>query len=335
MFVIGAVVSISLLQSVLHDLDSMKSEAVTGRVQSVREDLERFEAGLMANRLGTATDVPAMQSNLAGVRRSMNVLLNDAALISAGSADPADAERIGRLLTTLQEGVAGSPQASVFGADVVAASVALHSELDSLATIAIRNVSAKQADLSRLLRTLIIGLTVAALLSTNVAIYVLVRTANMILQPVSALIEGSRELAKEHFDYRVRVKQHDEFEELAHAYNSLAEQLRANEERKVMALQQLAVTLNHEFNNVINIIELRLKLLDKRASGDPKLTSHIDEIHQNLKRMSQTIVSLQHVRRVAVTSYMPGQLMLDLPRCIADDDEAAGAPAAAASGSKE
>jgi len=85
------------------------------------------------------------------------------------------------------------------------------------------------------------------------------------------------------------------------------------------------VSLNHEFNNVIAIIELRLKLLDRRA-GDPSLRAQIEEIHQHLRRIAETIASLQAVRRVAVTSYMPGQLMLDLPRCIAPDETGAGAP---------
>jgi signal transduction histidine kinase len=187
------------------------------------------------------------------------------------------------------------------------------------------SVALEQAALSRRLRTLIVGLTIAALVMTNIAIVVLVRTANMILRPVQELIDGSRALAAERFDRRISLSRGrkgtraDEFDELAHAYNALAEQLASNEQRKVKALQQLAVTLNHEINNVVNGIELQLRLLARRSGSDPALALQLGSIHANLERVAQTIASLRSVRRVVVTDYLPGESMLDLPRCIEPD----------------
>jgi len=175
-------------------------------------------------------------------------------------------------------------------------------------------VAREQTNLGRYFRALVLGLTLAALVMVNVAIIVLLRTAQVVLKPVAALVEGSRELAAEHFDHRVMVDQKDEFGELAKAYNHLAGQLQANEERKTETLRQLAVTLNHDLNNAMAVIELQLGLLDRQAGGNPLLARHLNEIRSNLAQMSGTVSSLKNIRRVVLTDYVPGQKMVDLPR---------------------
>lgn len=150
----------------------------------------------------------------------------------------------------------------------------------------------------------------------NVSMVVLLRAAMMILRPIDQLVEASRRLAREEFDCRVHVNQHDEFSELAQAYNSLAEQLESNEERKVETLRQVARTLNHELNNAIATIELQLTRLARRSGGEQSLEVPLRQIHETLGRMSQTVGALSHVRRIVLTDYLSGIKMLDLERSV-------------------
>jgi signal transduction histidine kinase len=94
-------------------------------------------------------------------------------------------------------------------------------------------------------------------------------------------------------------------------------------------LRQLGVTLNHDLNNALAIIELQLGLMARRAGGDPTLRDHLGQIRRCLGRMTDTVASLKHIRRIVLTDYIPGQKMLDLARSIADD-QPSPPPAAAA-----
>jgi hypothetical protein len=321
-FVTGAIVSIVLLQGVLGDLDAMKTDAsaMIDGVHNLSAGLSSFERESSSIRQGARPDPGLLERQQESLRRLLTTLGDHEIMRGPGGEGAALYGRIARLLETYLTDSSRTSASPMPGPEIVAGSTELHGALAELGNIARRHVAAEQESLSRHLRTLIIALTIAALVMTNVAIFVLLRTANMILRPVGELLAGTRELAHEHFDFRIGVSQHDEFDELAHAYNSLAEQLAANEQRKVRALQQLAVTLNHELNNAINIIELRLRLLDRRAGDDPLLAAHLGDIRRNLERMAQTVASLRNVRRIVLTDYLPGQLMLDLPRSTAEDD---------------
>ncbi len=169
-------------------------------------------------------------------------------------------------------------------------------------------------------RWLVIGMAVGFLLLVNISILLLLRTSQMVLRPVEQLVEATRELAKEHFDYRVPLGRHDEFDELADAYNHVAEQLGTHEQKRIEVLGQVGATLNHELNNATNIIELQLSLM-KRRMGNPEATQQcLREIHETLGRMSRVVAALKHIRRIVLTDYAEGIKMLDLERSIRDDE---------------
>jgi methyl-accepting chemotaxis protein len=179
--------------------------------------------------------------------------------------------------------------------------------------------AARVAALSRL-RFMVMGMSVAALVVVNLAVLLVLRTAEMILRPVDALVEASRELGLEHFDYRVQLDRNDEFGELARAYNSLAAQLAANEQRKMETLQQTSLMLSHEVNNILAIIAMQLALADRQAAGNTLLKQHLTQINASLSRMAETVAALGRVRRIVLTDYLPGQKMLDLPRSVAEEE---------------
>jgi signal transduction histidine kinase len=170
-------------------------------------------------------------------------------------------------------------------------------------------------------RALVLGISLAFLLVINLSILALLRMATMILRPVDALLEGAKQLGRERFDYRIDLAGNDEFGQLALAYNRMAEQLQANEQRKMDTLAQVALTMNHELNNSISIIQLQLRLIDRRIGGnDAAQAKSLMQIRDSLSRMASTVEALKHVRRIVLTDYTPGTKMLDLRRSV-DADE--------------
>ena len=317
-FIAGAVVAIVLLQGVLRGLDENASQItiVTDRVEQLGSAAAALEAGL---RLPPGADRTAAITHAQQEARSAHAALGELPVVGEG--EPA-AEPYGRT-GFLIEAMAAHRS---FSADTSAAqsrfTEELRAEISRLRMAAQDAMRQRQLALSRDLRTLIIGLTLAALVWLNVTAVVLLRTGAMILEPVDALVEGSELLARERFDHRVEVSGGGEFGQLAHAYNALAEQLQANEARKTETLRQLGVTLNHELNNVINVIELQLSFLDRRAGGDDALADRLRQIRENLARMGTTVASLKDIRRVVVTDYIAGMKMVDLPRSTEADEPA-------------
>ncbi len=187
------------------------------------------------------------------------------------------------------------------------------------------HAQAEQSKLTGRFRWLVVSIAIGFLLVINGSILLMLRAAGMVLRPVARLVHASRELAQENFAHRVTVGQQDEFDELARAYNNLAEKLQENELRRVQALQQMALTLNHELNNAIATIELQLTLLRRRSGSDVALEKNLGQIHDNLQRMAQVIRSLKQLRRVVLTDYTDGVKMLDLRESIREDGPAAAA----------
>lgn len=317
-FVAGAVVSILLLQNVLRSLDDMNADAaiLIDGVQELETAINSMEFQREAEVHGTTAPTADRQEE-ANHLESVLARLAAHPLMAPGGPG---AESFSQLRSLTAGFLAGATSGI---APDAAASAALHRATTDLGRISREHVAGQQRSLSRRLRGLVIGLTVAALVMVNITCIVLLSTAAMILRPVRELVECSRDLALEKFDRRVKIDQDDEFGELAHAYNHLAAELECNEQRKVQAMRHLAVTLNHELLNVISSIDLQLRLVDRRAGGDRQLTDRLREVHESLARIAGTISSLRNVRRIVLTDYMPGEKMLDLGRSVEADDAGA------------
>jgi len=164
------------------------------------------------------------------------------------------------------------------------------------------------------LKWIVLGLSVAFLLVINASVVVLLRAAGMILHPVDRLVAASRELAAEHFEHRIPLDRQDEFGELAQAYNHLAAELQANEKRRLETLGMVALTLNHELNNAMGIIQLQIQLLARSAADREPVQKFLLRIGQSLSRMSGIVESLKHIKRIVLTDYIEGTKMLDLQK---------------------
>jgi signal transduction histidine kinase len=320
-FVLGAVVAVWVLQDVLGDVDRANADAMIlmDGIQAVGSAVTRLEGG-------NAASPDLIAQSAADLRTAMDRLARHPATRPADPglpdlvAGPA-AEAFARLELLLPDFLArrrGNP--AVPNLTTVLASTNVHAAIDDLGRELRNYVAAEQRHVARYFRGIVLALTLAALAMVNVAVIVLLRTAQLVLKPVGALVEGSRQLAAENFEHRVKLDQGDEFGELAHAYNQLAERLQANEERRTETLRHLAVTLNHGLNNAMSIIELQLGLLDRQSGGNPTLRNHLREIRTCLSRMADIVASLKHIRRVVLTDYAPGQKMVDLERSVETAD---------------
>jgi nitrate/nitrite-specific signal transduction histidine kinase len=314
-FVAGAVVAIWLLQDVLVRIDRVNAQAsvLVDGIQDVGAALTAIESARLS------PQAPGSEAIEAAAARMTTALdrLGTNPIVQAPDGAGVEAYAAIRRITPAFLSQAANPR-SATSPEALGTTVSLQAAVQDLARTFRSHVAAEQVALGRYFRALVLVLTLAALLMVNVAIFVLLRTAQMVLKPVGALVEGSRQLAAERFEHRVHVDQQDEFGELAHAYNHLAEQLMANEERKAETLRQLAVTLNHDLNNAMAAIELQLGLLGRQAGANPSLDQHLRQIRAMLARMTGTVTSLKHIRRIVLTDYAPGQKMLDLERSVAD-----------------
>ncbi len=192
----------------------------------------------------------------------------------------------------------------------------MHQDLILIARHVQAHTRNEQTEINGRFRWLVVSIALGFLVVINTSILMMLRTAGMILRPVDKLVFASRELARENFGHRVTLGQADEFDELARAYNHLAEQLQENERRRIQTLQQTALTLNHELNNAITTINLQLTLLRRRSGRDEAVHKGLGQIQENLQRMSEVIASLKQLKRVVLTDYVDGVKMLDLNESI-------------------
>jgi signal transduction histidine kinase len=315
MYIAGAVASIALLQGLLRDL-SRAGDATRPAESAARELVDAAEA--LAPVFVEPAETPRgdLERILAASARLRVAFAGlDDAIPPGGTARSA-CDRIAELLPGVAPEAAWFDERSIDSWRLFAPSMAVRiAEEAEEVRVAVRAASSEELlGITRRLRTIIVVFALATLFALNVTIVLLLRTGEMIVRPVEALVHASRELAMERFDHRVEVDASGEFAELARSYNQLAEQLALNEAKKMETLQQLAVTLNHELNNAIGIIELQLSSLQRRAAGDHALADRLTQIRENLRRITATVASLKDVRRIVLTDYAPGLKMLDLEK---------------------
>lgn len=293
-FVAGAVVAVSLLQATIPQTTRLSANAATlidgtDAVMLALEQVQYAEPGAAA---------PSQR-----LEESLEVLGKHPAVAVPASPQSAALARLLERLPTITGGSDTERRAAASEARGISR---------ELAIAAREHVAAEQASFARYLRNLMLALTLAALVMVNVAIIVLLRTAQVVLKPVGALLEGSRELEAEHFEHRVHMERQDEFSELAAAHNRLAEHLAKTEERKAETLRLLGVALNHDLNNALATMEMQLSLLDRQSGRDSGIARCTRDIQSTLNRMNLRVASLKNIRRVVLTDYIDGQKMVDL-----------------------
>ena len=196
--------------------------------------------------------------------------------------------------------------------------VAIRADTLPIGKVVHNHAQAEQEDLLTWFRWLVLGMGLVFLLVINIAVVVLLRTAMIILRPIDRLVEATKELAAGRYDHRVTLGEKNEFDQLAQAYNTLAEQLQTDEKRRMEMLGQVSLTMNHEINNAVAIIEMQLRLLKRKQGASAEAEKYLQEIHASLDRMTDVVQKLRNVRQIVLTDYVAGVKMLDLDRSSQD-----------------
>ncbi len=288
LLVATAIGAIWMLQGILSDLRHINDEAWTvideandlGTTISLVE-IELYELAVGHSRhLDSFLDaVEAMQRQLARVERSYVAELPESQAVVDGihKGLPLFSQEVTALATAQDPRFAAQHRERA-----LSAAIGLRQDILTLNKQVREHGLAEQDALTVRFRWLVLGLTIVFLLVINLSIVALLRMASVVLRPVEKLVEATRQLGQENFGYRVQLDQKDEFDELANSYNRLATQLQANEQRKLETLGQVALTLNHELNTAIAIIELQSELLNRQAGGNARIEKCARQIHESL-----------------------------------------------------
>lgn len=323
-----AMAAVFMLQGLLGDLHSVRDGAMASvqRVNQMGGKIAQVQIDLYRLQLGSEKHLDSFLDNAEALRR----LVDD--LARYDTTQPGVAEHVQALRDQLPEfyrqisALATSQDSAMsrqYNQAALTSTVRMNEEVLQVADIINKNAQQLQTALIERFRWMVLGLAIAFLIVLNVSVLVLLRTADMVLRPVDRLIAASRALGEGRFDTRVSLSQSDEFGELAQAFNNLSERLQAGEERKLEVLRQVALTLNHELNNAMAIIELQLDLL-KRSAASQGQDKYLRQIGESLKRMTRTVEALNRVRRIVLMDYAGGLQMLDLERSVADDGDSSG-----------
>ncbi len=313
-----ALASVLLMQNVLRDMQHISDIAMldTTATNKLRTTITVIEADLLAWQRSSDTNPGRLESSLKSLSNQIHQLQSFYHIQNLGS-DPF--QRLNQTLVTLKQHIASiktaTQETKITHINSAISEVRLmKQEILEHANFALDSMKREQHAVTKRFRWMVLGLTATFILLINVSIIFLLRAASFVLKPVDRLVEASRYLAREDYTHRVEISRQDEFDELANAFNNLAQQLQMNEQRKIETLHQVARTLSHELNNAISIIELQLSMVAKSSSLNQAGGKQLELIHETLQHMNKTVFSLTQVRRVVLTDYIKGVKMLDLKR---------------------
>jgi nitrate/nitrite-specific signal transduction histidine kinase len=310
-FVAATVIAVMMLQSVLQDLAhlTLDTASVVDGVYELGTTVAGIQLRIVSGGPEHADDLAALAEE---ARRLFEGLAGSD--LVAGAESPAGDEY--RRVAELMPAFLASARSPARGRAPTEADAQLSEAIAGLAVAARQHILAERIAVRARLRHIVVGIAVVALIMLNAAVLLLLHVSSMVLRPVDDLIEATRQISQERFDYRVRLERGDEFDQLAESYNAMAGQLALNEQRKMETLQQVAVALNHDLNNVLGIITLQLTKVGRQSEDNPALRQQLQLVQGNLSRMAETIQSLSRIRRIVLTEYLPGKQMLDLPRSL-------------------
>ena len=326
MLVALAVLAVLLLQRVMSGMDHVNRDAmgIVAQTSHLNTTLSQVEIELYGLQLGRQRHLDELIQKVDSLDEQVTRIRSHYVMRSQNMRQVTDLLDIH--LTQFRQSVASLATAQdpdlarQYIVDALGKAMELRRDAHQVERAAHQHASEEQLYLATSFRWLVLGLTLGCMIVVNVVILALLHASGVILRPVDRLVRATRELARERFDHRVKLDQRDEFQELAESFNSLAERLETNEQRKMEVLHQVTLALNHEINNVIATVDLQLRVLARQAGGNQQVSQSLRQIQDNLRRIAQTVQSLKDIRRIVLTEYVSGVQMLDLQQSLREAD---------------
>jgi hypothetical protein len=308
------------LQRVLAGLDHVNTEArkivddvarLNMTITAVEIELYQLQLGRQRHLDTLIADVTAARELIDGIGKHYVVHEPRAAPFYRDLVEkfPALMRQVGSLATAQDAALARK-----YNIEALSTAMAMRENVRRIDRLTGAHARDEQAELTRHFRWLVVGIALGCLLVINVSIVVLLRAGNMVIAPLTELVETSRKLTGGHADDHLHRPGDDEFVQLTEAYRSLGRQLETQEQRRMETLQQTAVTLNHELNTAMEAIGLQLEVMRRRTHNNEDVEPCLRNIRTSLGRMAETVDSLTRIQRIVVTDYLAGIKMLDLKR---------------------
>ncbi len=130
--------------------------------------------------------------------------------------------------------------------------------------------------------------------------------SRQVVRPLQAISDASLRIADGHYEERVREDWDDEFGQLAHSFNQMAEKLEQVEARRL----QLIGDVSHELRTPLTAIKGSMEgLIDGVL---PSTSETFEQIHQETDRLNRIVDDLQELSRVeaGAIEIKPGKVKL-------------------------
>ncbi len=160
-------------------------------------------------------------------------------------------------------------------------------------------------------RAMMMALAVMAFLASSLILWWLNR--QLVLKPVTALLEGTRRVAGGDLTTTIPVLAHDELGDLATAFNKMTHrladiQLQLTQADKLASVGRLAAGIAHEINNPLTGVLSYASLLKKRFESDVSASEDLEVIIRETLRCRGIIRGLLDFARPTPPSRKPTDL---------------------------
>lgn len=151
--------------------------------------------------------------------------------------------------------------------------------------------------------------------------------------PLSSLIRGTRELARDNLNYRIPPGPSDEIGMLIESFNRMASDLEDNrrkrvEAEKVAAWREIARRLAHEIKNPLTPIQLTVQQMRDKYGGDDEAyrklltdcTEIVTEEVESLRGLVQEFADFARMPQLALAPHDLNAVIVDTVKLYADRD---------------
>ncbi len=160
-------------------------------------------------------------------------------------------------------------------------------------------------------RTILLGITIAAMIVIVVASYFIAASAT---DPIDRLTGAIAEIGSERLDRRLRWKRHDELGRLASAFDAMLDRLQSAFARE----RQFISDASHELRTPLTVINANAQMLQRWGDRDPELTrTSLEAIAEESGRLAGMVSGMLTLAKAEAGDAIPKEPLV-LERLVDD-----------------